>query len=122
MAPTELERLATLEAKAKTSDDLLKEVRRELKRLPGRIGRRTAHQLAECRAIQDGKRVTGNGKPAAKDDDYSWLKKLLVVGMTIGTLFTLFVVPVVYSYVAKDRSRAAKAVSAPHGASPAPAE
>jgi hypothetical protein len=86
MAPTELERLATLEAKAKTSDDLLKEVRRELKRLPGRIGRRTAHQLAECRAIQDGKRVTGNGKPAAKDDDYGWLKKLLVVGMTIGTL------------------------------------
>jgi len=85
MAPTELERLATLEAKAKTADELMKEVRRELKRLPGRIGRRTAHQLAECRAIQDGKRVAA-GKPAAKDDDYGWLKKLLVVGMTIGTL------------------------------------
>lgn len=84
MAPTELERLATLEAKAKTSDDLLKEVRRELKRLPGRIGRRTAHQLAECRAIQDGKRLT-TGKPEP-DTDYGWLKKLLVVGMTIGTL------------------------------------
>ncbi len=48
---------------------------------------------------------------------------VIATGMTIGTLFTLFVVPVVYSYVAKDRSREAKARDAAlQGATPAPAE
>jgi multidrug efflux pump len=44
-------------------------------------------------------------------------------GMTIGTIFTLFVVPVFYTYIAKDRSRArAKPAPAAAPAAPAPAE
>jgi hypothetical protein len=40
--------------------------------------------------------------------------------MTVGTLFTLFVTPVVYTYVARDHA-AHRARGAP-GASPAPVE
>lgn len=35
---------------------------------------------------------------------------VITSGMTIGTLFTLFVVPVVYSYVARQRTRVSHAV------------
>jgi preprotein translocase subunit Sss1 len=85
MAPTELERLATLESDSKNTRTLLREIKMELRRLPRRISKNTEEQLALCRATQDGKRVT-KAASAPKDDDYSWLKKLLVVGMTIGTL------------------------------------
>jgi hypothetical protein len=86
MAPTELERLSTLEEKTKNSEQLLREIKMELRRLPRRISKKTEQQLALCRALQDSKHVL---KPISKPDteaDYGWLKKLLVVGMTIGTL------------------------------------
>src|SRR5260221_5778652 len=35
---------------------------------------------------------------------------VIVSGMSIGTLFTLFVLPTVYSYIAKDHRAAAKSV------------
>lgn len=85
MAPTELERLATLESDSKNTRTLLREIKTELRRLPRRISKNTEEQLVLCRATQDGKRVT-KAASAPKDEDYSWLKKLLVVGMTIGTL------------------------------------
>lgn len=85
MAPTELERLATLESDSKNTRTLLREIKTELRRLPRRISKNTEEQLALCRATQDGKRIT-KAASAPKDDDYGWLKKLLVVGMTIGTL------------------------------------
>jgi multidrug efflux pump len=51
---------------------------------------------------------------------------VIASGMAIGTLFTLFVVPMFYTYLASDKRPAAEAVpAAPHGetlALPAPAE
>lgn len=84
MAPTELERLATLEADSKSTKTLLREIKTELRRLPRRIGKKTEEQLALCRALQDSKHVAKPVLTAA--DDYGWLKKLLVVVATIGTL------------------------------------
>lgn len=48
--------------------------------------------------------VTGAGAVARNS-----IGLVLVGGMTIGTLFTLFVVPSVYVLIAKDHRRAAKA-------------
>lgn len=45
---------------------------------------------------------------------------VIAAGMTIGTAFTLFVLPAVYLYLARDRSRAGAAATAPDGADPAP--
>jgi multidrug efflux pump len=49
---------------------------------------------------------------------------VIAFGMTIGTLFTLFVTPAVYTYVARDhsRERASSSVAGGHGAPAAPAE
>jgi multidrug efflux pump subunit AcrB len=44
----------------------------------------------------------------------------IAAGMTIGTLFTLFVTPVVYTYVARDH--AAQRAAAASAAVPRPAE
>jgi multidrug efflux pump len=46
---------------------------------------------------------------------------VIAFGMTIGTLFTLFVTPAVYTYIAREHRREAGAVGAPHPG-PAPAE
>ena len=35
---------------------------------------------------------------------------VIAAGMTVGTMFTLFITPVVYTYVARDRSKLAKTV------------
>ncbi len=45
---------------------------------------------------------------------------VIASGLTIGTLFTLFVVPAVYMLIAADHSAAAEAKDAPEAASPAP--
>jgi multidrug efflux pump len=46
---------------------------------------------------------------------------VIAAGMTIGTLFTLFVTPVVYSYVARDHAAHRPRPTAPHApAAPAP--
>ena len=37
---------------------------------------------------------------------------VIAAGMTIGTLFTLFITPAIYSYVAKDRRAKRPAISA----------
>lgn len=85
MAPTELERLSTLEEKTKNSEQLLREIKMELRRLPRRISKKTEEQLALCRALQEGKQVA-KLVAAPKTDDYGWLKKLLVVAATLGAL------------------------------------
>ena len=89
MPPTELERLATLESDNKNTKTLLREIKTELRRLPRRISKNTMLQLEQCRALQDSKHIVKPVFPANKieaDTDYGWLKKLLVVGMTIGSL------------------------------------
>jgi Cu/Ag efflux pump CusA len=49
---------------------------------------------------------------------------VIAFGMTIGTLFTLFVTPAVYTYVARDhsRERASSPAAGGHSAPAAPAE
>lgn len=87
MAPTELERLATLEVKAESTEKLMLEIKTELRRLPHRIGKNTMRQLEQCRQMQDGKHAkTATATVQKPDDDYGWLKKLLIISMTIGTL------------------------------------
>jgi multidrug efflux pump len=44
---------------------------------------------------------------------------VIAAGMTIGTLFTLFITPAVYTYLARDHQKAAKAASAEQGGAPA---
>jgi multidrug efflux pump subunit AcrB len=44
---------------------------------------------------------------------------VIAFGMTIGTMFTLFVTPAVYTYVARDHQRHAAAKAAPPAAEPA---
>jgi multidrug efflux pump subunit AcrB len=47
---------------------------------------------------------------------------VIASGMTVGTLFTLFVTPAVYTYIAREHRRdAAQGAHAPHPA-PGPAE
>lgn len=87
MSPSEVERIATLEAEQKNTKTLLREIKTELRRLPRRISKNTQAQLADCRAMQDTKHV--HKSPAgATADDYSWIKKavaaLLAVGSVIG--------------------------------------
>ncbi len=55
--------------------------------------------------------VTGPG--AAARNSIGWV---LVVGMAIGTVFTLFVVPAFYMLIAKDRSRKRASVASPESA------
>lgn len=85
MAPTPEERLVALETEKGHDKELLREIREELKLLPVRISRRTKKQLAECRAMQDAKHLIKiDRKPEA--DDYSWLKRLLIVGLFVGSV------------------------------------
>ncbi len=80
MSPTEQERLATLEAERKSDRELLQEIRKEVKRLPRRISKNTRRQLERCREQQE-----KNCNPG-KSSDYSWLRKLLVVGLFLGSI------------------------------------
>lgn len=84
MAPSDVERIIALEKNDEHKTELLKEIREELKRLPSRISRRTKKQLAECRAMQDAKQLTKQDKDQ-EQDDYGWLKKLLVALFAIGS-------------------------------------
>lgn len=84
MSPSAEERLAALEAEKDHNKELLKEIKEDLKRLPGRISRRTKKQLAECRAMQDAKQLTKKDRQQSPDD-YSWLKKLLAVLLALGS-------------------------------------
>jgi hydrophobe/amphiphile efflux-1 (HAE1) family protein len=47
---------------------------------------------------------------------------VIAAGMTIGTLFTLFVTPAMYTYIAREHQHDADAVQAPSAARPEPAE
>ena len=47
---------------------------------------------------------------------------VIAAGMTIGTIFTLFVTPAVYTYVAREHQHDADAVQAPSAGRPEPAE
>jgi multidrug efflux pump subunit AcrB len=47
---------------------------------------------------------------------------VIAAGMTIGTLFTLFVTPAMYTYIAREHLHDADAVPAPSAARPEPAE
>ncbi|MGZ5889336.1 MAG: multidrug efflux RND transporter permease subunit [Hyphomicrobium sp.] len=47
---------------------------------------------------------------------------VIAAGMTIGTLFTLFVTPAMYTYIAREHQHDADAVQAPSTARPEPAE
>jgi multidrug efflux pump len=58
--------------------------------------------------------VTGPG--AASRNSIGWI---LVVGMAVGTVFTLFVVPAFYMLIAKDHSKVAAAAPVPAHAEPA---
>ncbi|MEO7598145.1 MAG: efflux RND transporter permease subunit, partial [Opitutus sp.] len=60
--------------------------------------------------------VTGPG--AAARNSIGWV---LVVGMAVGTVFTLYVVPAFYVLIARDHSRARASVpaTAPHALAPA---
>lgn len=85
MTASEIERITAVEKDNQHNIELLKEIRSDLKRLPGRISRRTKKQLTECRAIQDAKRLTKiDIKP--DQDDFAWLKKMLVVLFAIGSV------------------------------------
>ena len=68
------------------------------------------------RAVGDGLRRAQQIRRAASRFS---IGLVIAAGMTIGTLFTLFVTPVVYTYVARDhtahRARAAAPAAAPHG-------
>ncbi len=85
MAPSAEERLAALEAEKDHVKELLKEIKEDLKFLPSRISRRTKKQLAECRAMQDAKQITKKDRKP-ESDDYSWLKKLLIVLISVGSV------------------------------------
>jgi multidrug efflux pump len=58
-----------------------------------------------------------SGPGAAARNSIGWV---LVVGMAVGTIFTLYVVPAFYMLIARDFSKAAAAVPAVPAASPAP--
>jgi Cu/Ag efflux pump CusA len=47
---------------------------------------------------------------------------VIAAGMTIGTIFTLFVTPAVYTYVAREHQHDEDAVKASSAARPEPAE
>jgi len=88
MAPTEVERIATLEEARKNDKQLLHDIKLDLKRLPRRISKNIARQLEICRALQDGKYIA---KPALStgnqpDTDVSWVKKLVVALFGIGII------------------------------------
>jgi multidrug efflux pump len=58
--------------------------------------------------------VTGPG--AASRNSIGWI---LVVGMAVGTVFTLFVVPAFYMLIAKDQAKVAAAAPVPAHSEPA---
>jgi multidrug efflux pump len=58
-----------------------------------------------------------SGPGAAARNSIGWV---LVVGMAVGTVFTLYVVPAFYMLIARDLSKAAAAVSAAPVATPSP--
>lgn len=85
MAPSAEERLAALETDRNHNKEELGEIKQELKRLPRRISKQMERLLTECRAMQDAKQLTKKDRtPPA--DDYSWLKKLLIVGLFVGSV------------------------------------
>lgn len=92
MSPTDQERIATLEARQEGQKEQYADMKKELigiknalEKLPRRISRSTRKHIERCREQQA---QSCAARPAInkQPEDYSWLRKLLAIGLSIGTL------------------------------------